>query len=964
MKKTIKFTSLILCLFTAITLLSAVKTKAADPPKAADSYIYYASPEVVILVAPKDSHVVYSINKPSYDRDANLVKNGYRCSLDGDVLSPTPNVTQVVTATIDSSLSYYYIFLTDLKPDHKKPFTYINCRVYKDGEFKDLVVNIKNDCTELSAKFAHNVEAVDSTAYSSADPIGSGSNPFRTAPEFGYVLIYRDEELIPYNDIVKLGVESQNYELFGTYGSLLTGGADQSLIKSMCFTRDLKITTYSDNVHQRITNSSISGPAITVQGTSYFEAATGERLYTTGNPSEVTIDAAPVCTVDIKLPAQKKAPTVKYRPNKLTLSTKANQEFQVRYGDNTDYSAWFDAESLMPLEDIFSTAGISASQPYEKFSVRIRTKGDTKNMPSLMSIFNFDAQTTTNSDLISFVGNNADKMLRIVIKDASVTKPYEWTTTDPDSGAKWITVNKSCEVKLKKFAEGTTIYVREAGCTYNLKKCIEDKLPSLYVKYVVTNGTPVLDPSSPAPVAAPAAPAVTADDSYIFYADNDVVFVAAPEEANVLYSFNRKTYNKEAYRIKTISGKDSYEVTSLDGEPLTYIFDYDPFNPILRGQTPGDGYVFYMIDLRPLKFSKILKQNKVECQVFKDGEKKQLTVNIKNYYEKITVKYKYESIIAPYTPSYAGNDYIDLLLYKKGRLIDESSMIDYYDPDNYRQLFDKTYGAFKHLNTATVLDNYSYKNNFDVIVWTAEAYREYESCGKGATQPVGSEQITNYMKGGSIYTTGKPSTVDINGPLVNIVNVKLAPRKNAPTIHYRPESLSFSTNNTQEVRVNYNNTGFSGWFETCKDMTLSQMFTQANITATAPYSEFVVEFRTKGNDKKLPSGVTVIRFPAQNATDTSAISFTGDSYHNNVYIIVADCSALKPYEWTLEPPTEKTLWNRITKNTGNRIIRISEGDRIYVREAGTLLDYKNGVSYKLPSSFATYIVTNGVPTLN
>lgn len=186
----------------------------------------------------------------------------------------------------------------------------------------------------------------------------------------------------------------------------------------------------------------------------------------------------------IKIAKQKKAPSVKVDAVKGILSTKANMQYQYKAGkfEGGEYSEWTNASVKMPLTTVTNAAVLASG-----VSIRIRTAGSSKTVPSKYLTIEIPSRTAIDASKIQLEGVLTNASIKASDQD-NKTKLYEYMTAQPSSTAKWTVMsNKGIILKGKKaLTDGSKIYIREKGINENAKNGIKLKMPSTILEITVS----------------------------------------------------------------------------------------------------------------------------------------------------------------------------------------------------------------------------------------------------------------------------------------------------------------------------------------------------------------------------------------------------------------------------------------------------------------------------------------------
>lgn len=204
-----------------------------------------------------------------------------------------------------------------------------------------------------------------------------------------------------------------------------------------------------------------------------------------GNSTDVGRRPSKIITVTVT--KRGSAPSVKVVSNSMQVNTTDKMEYKViSVGTNqqTD-TKWTVCDKKMFLSDMVpQVITVSGSSVGQNVMVAIR-KSETEKTPYTKNRYlNIPAQPGA-PDASTFSTSKTSSKFSLIIGDASKYNPYQYAVvakgdTKSDSDLKWKNVTSSKEISfsIKKYPEGSTIYVRTKG--QDLTKKAELKLPSAY----------------------------------------------------------------------------------------------------------------------------------------------------------------------------------------------------------------------------------------------------------------------------------------------------------------------------------------------------------------------------------------------------------------------------------------------------------------------------------------------------
>ncbi len=201
------------------------------------------------------------------------------------------------------------------------------------------------------------------------------------------------------------------------------------------------------------------------------------------------VGARPSTEINITIPSQPAAPTVKVNSSKLTLSTTTSMEYY-----DTQSDLWMECESSMPISSIAPSAlyenGASA------VTLQIRKAATSSTPSSKILKLKIPAQSAAptigdrSADITYYYLNGK---LVMQFNSASSTNLYEYAIIRPNytfsvASASWITVKTSQLMTISKNTapDGCTIYVRKKGRDENTNSNLSLILASDVNSFTVT----------------------------------------------------------------------------------------------------------------------------------------------------------------------------------------------------------------------------------------------------------------------------------------------------------------------------------------------------------------------------------------------------------------------------------------------------------------------------------------------
>lgn len=205
--------------------------------------------------------------------------------------------------------------------------------------------------------------------------------------------------------------------------------------------------------------------------------------------------------IKVRIPAQKKAPTVKINAVKGKVSISDKREYCVKADPFPDestldfetredfYEKWIDGKKDFLISDIKDSSG-SAIDLTKGVVLKVRTKGTTKKLPSLSRVIIIPAQQTLDPSKVTVEG--VVTKCSIKISDANGTKnPYEYTTETPTADTRWKKITTTTKKLSKSAVNGTepVIYVRQRAVNEDTRKKISLRVASTIVAFTYDPST-------------------------------------------------------------------------------------------------------------------------------------------------------------------------------------------------------------------------------------------------------------------------------------------------------------------------------------------------------------------------------------------------------------------------------------------------------------------------------------------
>lgn len=208
-------------------------------------------------------------------------------------------------------------------------------------------------------------------------------------------------------------------------------------------------------------------------------------------PQKVATSAAVGCRpskiVTVSVTKRGNAPAVKVVSNSMQVNTTDKMEYKVISvaGNQQADAKWTVCDKKMSLSNIApQVLTVSGGAIGKDVTIAVR-KAETEKAAYTKSCYlNIPAQPGA-PDASSFTTSRTSSKFTLIIGNATKYTPYQYAVvakgdTKSDSDLNWKTVSseKGINFSIKKYPEGSTIYVRTKG--ENLSKKTELKLPSAY----------------------------------------------------------------------------------------------------------------------------------------------------------------------------------------------------------------------------------------------------------------------------------------------------------------------------------------------------------------------------------------------------------------------------------------------------------------------------------------------------
>lgn len=206
-------------------------------------------------------------------------------------------------------------------------------------------------------------------------------------------------------------------------------------------------------------------------------------------------------TIKVRIPAQKKAPTVRINAVSGKVSISDKREYCVKADPFPDestldfetredfYEKWIDGKKDFLISDIKDSNG-SAVDVTKGVVLKVRTKGTTKKLPSLSRVIVIPAQQPLPPSKVAIEG--VITKCSIKIEDVHATKnPYEYTTETPTANTRWRKITTATKKLSKSAVNGTTpvIYVRQRAVNEDTRKKLTLRVASTIVAFTYDPST-------------------------------------------------------------------------------------------------------------------------------------------------------------------------------------------------------------------------------------------------------------------------------------------------------------------------------------------------------------------------------------------------------------------------------------------------------------------------------------------
>lgn len=203
--------------------------------------------------------------------------------------------------------------------------------------------------------------------------------------------------------------------------------------------------------------------------------------------SKDAVGSRPSKIVTVSVTKRGNAPSVKVVSNSMQVNTTDKMEYKVISvaGSPQADAKWTVCDKKMSLSNMApQVLNVSGSSVGQDVIVAVRKAETEKAAYTKSSYLTIPAQPGA-PEASSFSTSKTSSKFSLIIGDATKYTPYQYAVvakgdTKSDSDLKWKTVSSAKEVSfnIKKYPEGSTIYVRTKG--ENLSKKTELKLPSAY----------------------------------------------------------------------------------------------------------------------------------------------------------------------------------------------------------------------------------------------------------------------------------------------------------------------------------------------------------------------------------------------------------------------------------------------------------------------------------------------------
>ena len=199
--------------------------------------------------------------------------------------------------------------------------------------------------------------------------------------------------------------------------------------------------------------------------------------------------------VKVSIPAKRAAPAVKVNVKKLTVNTKATQEYTTKNPLTATKNDWSSCSKNMKVEEVApSTVAKANSADVTVYFRLAATSSNCESKVTAIDIPSREAAPATPAALNQTAGKKEGKGKAELTFQGVPTQGYDYCIVKAGAGAmadettaKWKTVKKAKTIKFSESSlpAGSIIYIREAGITANANKKIELKLPSQCISMTV-----------------------------------------------------------------------------------------------------------------------------------------------------------------------------------------------------------------------------------------------------------------------------------------------------------------------------------------------------------------------------------------------------------------------------------------------------------------------------------------------
>lgn len=211
------------------------------------------------------------------------------------------------------------------------------------------------------------------------------------------------------------------------------------------------------------------------------------RIPQTVGTSEANTGSRPSKVVTVSITKRGNAPSVKVVSNSMQVNTTDKMEYKlISVGGTQQTDAkWTVCDKKMSLSALTpQVLTVSGGAVGQDVIVAVR-KAETEKAPYTKTNYLAIPAQPEAPDASTFSTSKTTSKFSLIIGNASKYTPYQYAVvakgdTKSDSNLVWKTVSSSKEISfnIKKYPEGSTIYVRTKG--ENLSKKVDLKLPSAY----------------------------------------------------------------------------------------------------------------------------------------------------------------------------------------------------------------------------------------------------------------------------------------------------------------------------------------------------------------------------------------------------------------------------------------------------------------------------------------------------